>query len=148
MSPAELIQSGDKLTINITSGQNDGGDYTCIAVNEAGFDNTNVTLLVEPVIITGPVSQYIKPGDDVTFSCEADSFPPPTYQWERMNVSMSRFEPINLIGSDSPNYTIKNVDSDNFGFFRCVAMATGITENATSEVAILTGKYKILANSS
>ncbi|XP_019855187.1 PREDICTED: receptor-type tyrosine-protein phosphatase F-like isoform X2 [Amphimedon queenslandica] len=114
----------------------DGGNYTCIAVNEAGYDNGTVSLLIIPEILTNPEEQYAEVGDDVTLNCSADSFPAPNYQWEMMNRTSGYFEPLD----DETSYvlTLESISYEEYGMYRCVATADGIEENATSTPALVT----------
>ncbi|XP_019855188.1 PREDICTED: receptor-type tyrosine-protein phosphatase F-like isoform X3 [Amphimedon queenslandica] len=114
----------------------DGGNYTCIAVNEAGYDNGTVSLLIIPEILTNPEEQYAEVGDDVTLTCRADSFPAPNYQWEMMNRTNGYFEP--LTGQTSYVLTLESISYEEYGMYRCVATADGIEENATSTPALVT----------
>ncbi|XP_019854334.1 PREDICTED: hemicentin-1-like, partial [Amphimedon queenslandica] len=114
----------------------DGGNYTCIAVNEAGTDNGYVSLLIIPQILTNPMEQYAEVGDDVTLTCRADSFPAPNYQWEMMNRTSGYFELLD----DEASYilTLESISYEEYGMYRCVATADGIEENATSTPALVT----------
>uniref|UniRef100_A0A1X7SMV4 Ig-like domain-containing protein n=2 Tax=Amphimedon queenslandica TaxID=400682 RepID=A0A1X7SMV4_AMPQE len=114
----------------------DGGYYTCIVVNEAGYDTDNVSLLVRPQILTNPVAQYAEVGNNVTLTCRADSFPAPNYQWEMMNRISGYFEP--LTGQTSYVLTLASISYSQYGMYRCVATADGIEENATSTPALVT----------
>ena len=115
----------------------DGGEYTCIVINEAGFDNDTVTLYIFPNITIQPVNQYVQPGDTVSLYCEADSFPPPTYQWERRNET-GNF--VAIPGETNNNLTIVNIQHGAFGDYRCVATTAIIDETATSNTVVITGK--------
>ena len=133
-----------ELSLEYVNGTN-GGDYTCIAVNEAGSDNDTVRLLIRPEILTNPEEQYAEVEDNVTLTCRADSFPAPDYQWEIMNRTSGDFEPLD----DETSYvlTLESISYEEYGMYRCVATADGIEENATSTPALVTGKdtiYKIL----
>ena len=115
----------------------DGGEYTCIVINDAGFDNDTVTLYIFPNITRQPVNQYVQPGDTVSLYCKADSFPPPTYQWERRNKT-GNF--VVISGETNTNLTIVNIQYELFGDYRCVATAPIIDKTATSNIAVITGK--------
>ena len=119
----------------------DGGEYTCIAINEAGFDNDTVYLLVQPEIITQPQDAYLNAGSDLSLTCIADSFPPPIYQWERMNRTTGVFIPIpDEEGGNTSNLTIIEIPYQIYGTFRCIASAPMIEVNATSNEVVVTGK--------
>ena len=132
-----------ELSLQNVNGTN-GGDYTCIAVNEAGNDNGTISLLIIPEILTDPMPQFVNVGQYLMLNCEADSFPAPNYQWEMMNRTSGDFEP--LTGQTSYQLTL-HIEYDLYGMYRCVAIADGIEQNATSTPALVTGKesvYKIM----
>ena len=132
------ITSDYFLSFTVSGGAADGGYYTCIVVDEAGYDTDNVSLLVKPQIITNPVAQYVNVDQlYVSLNCRADSYPAPNYQWEMMNRTSGDFEP--LTGQTSYQLTL-HIEYDLYGMYRCVATADGIEQNATSTPALVTGK--------
>ena len=135
------ITSDYFLSFTVSGGAADGGYYTCIVVNEAGYDTDNVTLYVSPVIILNPTDQYAHPGDTVTISCLADSFPPPTYQWQVLNTDTNMYEEIP--GATMNSFTIEDIDYDQFGMYRCCVTTPTINERIYSEPALITGKLLI-----
>ena len=139
------ITSDYSLSLLVTGGAADGGEYTCVVVNEAGYDTDNVTLYVSPVITRNPDPQYAHPRDTVTISCEADSYPPPNYQWQMMNRTTNNFE--NIVGATMPNYTIISIEYDQFGMYRCAVTTPIIDETIYSQPALITGKSKYFNSS-
>ena len=137
LSTLDIVSNESRLVLESIVGD-DGGEYTCIAINEAGFDNDTVTLYIFPNITRQPVNQYVQSGDTVTLYCEADSFPLPTYQWERRNET-GNFEDIS--GETNTNLTITDIEYEQFGDYRCVVTTPIIDETATSNTAVITGKY-------
>ena len=71
----------DDYVIDSVNATEDGGLYTCVVVNVAGMDSDEVELLVQPIITTQPERVFTSNGGNISLSCEADSFPPPTYFW-------------------------------------------------------------------
>ena len=138
LSDLDNITSDYSLSLNVTGGAADGGEYTCVVVNEAGYDTDNVTLYVSPAITTNPAPQYAHPRDTVTISCVADSYPPPNYQWQMMNRTTGYFE--NIVGATMPNYTIDDIDYDDYGMYRCAVTTPIINEVIYSQPALITGK--------
>ena len=144
LSDLDNITSDYSLSLPVTGGAADGGEYTCVVVNEAGYDTDNVTLYVSPNITTNPAPQYAHPGDTVTISCEADSYPPPNYQWQMMNRT-GGFD--NIDGATMPSYTIDDIDYDDYGMYRCAVTTPIIDETIYSEPAQITGKSKYFNSS-
>ena len=134
-----IITYGNNLTISSINATQDGGGYDCLVINEAGAEGNTSILYVRPVITEQPNDQYVDDGQTVTLSCRADSFPAPEYQWEMMNRITRMFEPIE--NATDSTFTISSISYNDYGNYRCVATANGIAENATSEPALITGKY-------
>ena len=112
----------------------DGGEYTCVVSNAAGSDSTNVTLYIRPYIVVNPQPLLLTLlGNRVTFTCEALSFPSPSYQWEREGAPG--------VVSTEQNYMIGFASFNSGGVYRCVAFFTLNTANytATSEDGLLVG---------
>ena len=127
--------------INITAPEN-GGEYICIAVNEAGAGLSTSTLYVIPEFLQEP--QDIKTEDGVveSFTCVAESFPFPVYQWERL--VNGEFEVV----SDE-NRTVllfSHVGYSDAGVYRCVVTNTinNTLNTIESQNATLFGKINRL----
>ena len=138
LNELDILSLKSTLTLESINGAN-GGLYTCIAVNEAGSDNSTVTLYVRPEITTQPTDQFVDPGDTVTLTCIADSFPAPTYQWQRMNTTTSEFE--DLFEETVTTYTINDVEHEDFGIYRCVVTTPTINVTINSKDTIIAGKF-------
>ena len=126
-----ILSDSQSLTVVISSSE-DGGDYACAAINEAGYDMDYVTLSVLPYITVHPVNIYIDPSDNATLSCVADSFPAPNYQWEKYNESSGIFE--ELPGKSSSSLLLYG----QYGDYRCVVV-TSNGGKVTSDAATVTG---------
>ena len=135
-----ILSSEQTLSLESVNGS-DGGQYTCVALNEAGIDNATVNVLVRPQILTNPEDGYVDAGDNFTFSCLANSFPPPDYHWEKYNESNNDF--YSVPDANGRYFVIEDLEYEDNGRYRCVATVSMITEIATSDEAILTGKNMI-----
>jgi len=71
----------------------------------------------------------------VNFTCEAESFPAPEYQWEKYDESMGMFI---RVGSDSVLEFSPAVFGGE-GTYRCVASLPGTNRTDTSTEVVLTG---------
>ena len=80
-----VLQQGSdgEYVIDSVNATENGGTYTCVVVNVAGYDSDEVELFVQPTITRQPENVSTFVGDSVFLSCEADSFPPPSYSWFR-----------------------------------------------------------------
>lgn len=137
LNKLSILSSEQMLSLESVNGS-DGGQYTCVALNEAGIDNATVDVLVRPQILTNPVNGYVDAGDNFTFSCLADSHPSPEYRWEKYNESNNDF--YSVPDANGRYFVIEDLEYEDSGRYRCVVMASMITEIATSDEAILTGK--------
>ena len=135
-----IIENGTTFNLSSINATRDGGEYTCIVVNEAGTEATTATLYVHPTFTTQPMNQYVRPGDSVTLTCIADSFPAPNYQWQRMNMTTKQFQ--DLSGQTDTAYTIANIVHGDFSRYRCEVTAPTMNELliANSSAAVITGK--------
>ena len=135
------LATGPMYSISSVNATQNGGSYTCYALNSAGFHSNVTVLYVRPVIVEDPMEQYVNNGDSVDISCRADSFPALNYQWEYMNRTTGTFEALESQTSSVLSFT--SIEFDQYGRYRCVATANGIVENAISVPALITGKYTI-----
>ena len=123
--------------IDVTAPEN-GGEYICIAVNDAGIGLSTSTLYVIPEFLQEP--QDIKTEDGVveSFTCEAESFPFPVYQWERL--VNGEFEVIS--GENGTVLLFYPVSYADAGVYRCVVTNTinNTLNSIESQNAILFGK--------
>ena len=148
LSTLTIVGNESTLVLESIVGDS-GGEYTCIAINEAGFDNDTVYLLAQPEIITQPQDVYLNAGNDLSLTCVADSFPPPMYQWERMNRTTGVFVPLPAeFGGNTSNLTITEIPYQIYGTFRCVASAPMIEVSSTSNEVLVTGKYMLMLSCS
>lgn len=132
-----VIQNGSMLTITSVNATEHGGQYSCVVVNEAGYDDDTITLNVRPNILENPESQRVVPGVNITLSCRAESFPPPEYRWERLN-NTDMFETVP--DSNASTLELNTVEHDDNGIYRCVATAPGVDGEAFSSNATITGE--------
>jgi alpha-tubulin suppressor-like RCC1 family protein len=108
---------------------NHAGNYRVLVTNAFGAvlsDVATLTVLPIPVITSHPQSQSVLAGGSATFSVTANNAA--SYQWQRSNT--------NIVGADQPVYTLNNVQTNDAGNYRVVA----INQHGavTSTVAALT----------
>ena len=132
-----VASNSSQLSLTDVTGADDGGVYTCVVINEAGYDTASVTLYVSPEIILDPVDLFVEYGDSVNLTCEADSHPSPTYQWEKMNRTTAMFEAIE--GEDTTTLMFPSIEYEDYGRYHCVVTTPTIEETATSSDSLITG---------
>ena len=130
------LSGENQTTLQLTDiDATDGGEYTCVVSNAAGIDSTSVTLYIRPYIVVNPQPQQTANiSDSILFTCEALSFPPPSYQWEKEGVPG--------FVSTEQNYMITHIFYNDEGIYRCIAFFTlnMAIYNATSEDGLLVGE--------
>ncbi len=136
----EVFSTEPELTLPLSTGTT-GGYYSCVVFNDAGYDYDTVTLYVSPIILTQPTGQFVQNGDGVTLTCEADSFPEPEYQWEKMNITLAMFE--SVLDKTSNTLVFDTIEHSDFGSYRCVVTTPIINEEVTSFDAVITGRIAI-----
>ena len=113
-----------------------GGNYTCVVSNAAGNYSATATMYVAPTIVTQPADILTRNGTVVNFTCEAESFPNPMYQWEKYIETMGTFI---RVGSDPVLEFSPAVFGDE-GRYRCVANQPGTNRNDASVQVVLSGR--------
>ena len=137
LSDGGNISGSQSATLTVTSvAFPDGGTYWVTVSNTFGsVDSANSVLTVlDPYIITQPVSVTTNAGAVATFSVTADGTGPFTYQWFKDGNII--FDTGNRSGTSSALLSISNVSSADQGAYS-VTVFNGYT-NAASGVASLT----------
>ena len=144
LSTYTVLQHGsdDEYVIDSVNATENGGNYTCVVVNVAGFDSDEVELLVQPTITRQPESVLTFQGDNISLSCEADSFPPPSYSWFRQIeegevMIVNEDAPRLTLNSSSGDLVITGVNYSDFGVYLC--RATSSSGFANSTLSTITG---------
>ncbi|MHB8524113.1 MAG: immunoglobulin domain-containing protein, partial [Limisphaerales bacterium] len=121
---------GASLTLaNVQLSQ--AGSYSVAVSNAAGSATSTVavlTVLVPPAITTGPVSQTVVAGTNVTFSVTATGASPLSYQWQ--------FNTTPIPGAIGASVTLANVQPSQAGNY--TVAVTNAAGSITSAVAVLT----------
>ena len=131
------IAISENLTLTDITAPTDGGTYDCIVLNNAGFGIDSSILFVVPYFVTHPQNVQLEQMQTLRLTCEAEGFPFPSIQWEKMNRVTGMFEAIS--GENSTVFMINSVAFSDFGMYRCVAttMINDVEYNATSLVAVV-----------
>ena len=131
---------GENLTLTLDANQHGGAVYDCVAIIDNDAFTKTVTVRVAPAIVEHPMDQRVSRGDNVTLTCRAESYPQPTYQWEKFNTSSDSYE--ELVGETSASLMFDEIQNDQFGVYRCIATNTiEMTEyQVESNNATITGE--------
>ena len=114
-----------------------GGSYTCLVINVAGFGVTCTIVYIRPYFIEQPDENiFAKNLDPVTLTCGAESFPDPTFQWEKMNSS-GYFQEIP--GETNNTLVFSSVGYNDFGNYRCIVRTAVLDITLISNTSTLHG---------
>ena len=130
----EILSFSQYLTINDLNATQHGGTYYCVVINEAGYGISTSTLYITPAFVVQPEDIKTDNGSNVSFNCEAQSFPFPSYQWERLTSTI-------LDGETDPTLEFRPAVFDDFGDYRCIAFTnvSGLVSGTQSDNATLFG---------
>ncbi len=138
-----IIAYDSMLSLESVNGSFDGGNYTCLVINEAGVGREDTILYVRPVITQQPMDVNAENGTRVVLTCMADSFPEPEYQWETLNDT-NFFN--SIYWETQSTLVFDPVDFDDAGIYRCIVTTPIINEQLTSNEAIVTSKLCLTFN--
>ncbi|KAM4722858.1 hemicentin-1 [Rhinophrynus dorsalis] len=81
----------------------DVGDYTCIATNEAGVmeHTVRLTLHKPPIIKVNPIDTIVDAGITAILHCQAEGEPVPTISWSRHNQPIGRDNRLTVLSNNS-----------------------------------------------
>ena len=132
------LAKSENLTLTDITASTDGGTHDCIVLNKAGFGIDSSTLYVIPYFIVHPQNVELEQMQTLRLTCEAEGFPSPSIQLEKMNRVTGMFEAIS--GENSTVFMINSVEFSDFGMYRCVAsnVINDVEYNATSLAALVT----------
>ena len=130
------LTTGMSFSISSINATQNGGQYSCIVINEAGIDGNTTTLYVRPKIIQQPETVFTEANVSVSLTCLADSYPRPQYHWQKLNMMTDQFEFV--MNANKSILSFPSVNYEDYGVYRCVAYAEGII---TSDTAVINGMY-------
>ncbi|XP_073903349.1 hemicentin-1 isoform X3 [Castor canadensis] len=99
----------------------DAGDYTCVATNEAGAVERSMSLTLQspPVITLEPEETITNAGGKVILDCQATGEPHPTITWSRQGHSISWDDRVNVLPNNS--LYIVAAQKEDSAEYECVA---------------------------
>ncbi|XP_044123231.1 hemicentin-1 isoform X1 [Neovison vison] len=99
----------------------DAGDYTCVATNDAGVVERSMSLTLQspPIITLEPVETIINAGDKVILNCQATGEPHPTITWSRQGQSIPWDDRVNVLSNNSLH--IAAAQKEDTSEYECVA---------------------------
>ncbi|XP_075062943.1 intercellular adhesion molecule 5-like isoform X2 [Mixophyes fleayi] len=109
------------------------GKYICTAQNQHGTATLEekIALKVKPIIskiIVKPSAQLTE-GDNVTLTCEANGFPPPTYSWQKPT-------PNAVFSKDKKTINIQKAQKTHGGNYICTAQNEHGSDTMTQTITV------------
>ncbi|KAK3876548.1 hypothetical protein Pcinc_018676 [Petrolisthes cinctipes] len=118
---SNVVISGDGRELRIIATDvDDAGNYTCLAVNEAGDIFLNFTLDVHvPPRLSGEVEEEVRVavGDEATLVCPVYATPSPSILW----MKDSDILPQSFISLEPRRLVVSNVSREDGGRYTCLA---------------------------
>ena len=115
--------------------------------NAAGNESFDSILYIAPYIVLHPVLDILTTNSsNVTFECDAESFPPSEYVWELVD-SESNY--LYTVQSDGRFLTFEPVEFGDEGYYHCLAYININMTNhtATSQSGLLTSEEHFVCTS-
>ena len=108
-----------------------GGTYECRVSNDAGSEALSTDVFVRPYFVEQPAANvYTETGQNVTLDCNAESSPPPTFQWEKKDDN-GNF--VALSGETGRYLVYISVTTDVIGEYHCVVRTLELGSTITSD---------------
>ena len=137
LNDTSLIVGNEQTLVLINVNVSHGGSYDCVVINDAGYGIDSSILFFVPKFVVHPQNVELEQMQTLRLTCEAEGFPSPSIQWEKMNRVTGMFEAIS--GEISTVFMINSVNFSDFGMYQCVAsnVINGVEYNATSSAALV-----------
>ncbi|KAL1775484.1 hemicentin-1 isoform X4 [Sigmodon hispidus] len=99
----------------------DAGDYTCVAANEAGVVERSMSLTLQspPIITLEPVETVVDAGGRVILDCQATGEPQPTITWSRQGYPIRWDSRLTMLSNSS--LYIAAAHKEDTSEYECVA---------------------------
>ena len=127
--------------VNVSS----GGNYTCTVSNAAGSESDSTMFYVHPVIVGNPDPLItVTNGTNAGFSCDAESFPDPVYEWIRPNGLVVRDEVIEMNRQNVLGFNPAFFGDEGTYICRAFIIVDRIVYDVNSTATVLTSKLVIV----
>ena len=98
------------------SSMSSGGEYTCLAYNDAGGSFLSTFIFITPYFTTSPQRKStVYYGSLLTLTCEAQSFPAPQYLWEKKGDTIRE----TVVGIQSSGLSFDSLLLEDGGEYLC-----------------------------
>ncbi|XP_055962583.1 hemicentin-1 [Sorex fumeus] len=99
----------------------DSGDYTCVAANDAGVVERSLSLTLQsaPTIVLEPEDTVVEAGGKVLLNCQAEGEPTPALSWSRQGLAIPWDARLRMLPNGS--LSIAPARRDDTAEYECVA---------------------------
>ncbi|XP_035222665.1 hemicentin-1-like isoform X3 [Stegodyphus dumicola] len=113
------------------------GNYSCIAVNEAGADRKDFVLQVSapPVIEDNETHQKILAGDSVSLQCLASGYPIPLIMWHKDSILIHNNKDHQILPDGTLH--IPKTNLSHTGTYKCLAENEAGSQDAIRRLTVL-----------
>uniref|UniRef100_A0A1X7T947 Ig-like domain-containing protein n=1 Tax=Amphimedon queenslandica TaxID=400682 RepID=A0A1X7T947_AMPQE len=114
-----------------------GGTYECVLSNDAGYEALSTSVFIRPYFAEQPPDNvYTEVDGNVTMDCNAESYPYPSFQWEKKNDA-GVFASIS--GETGRYLMFSSVTTDIIGEYRCIVTVDELDSSITSNITAVHG---------
>ncbi|KAG1650335.1 Down syndrome cell adhesion molecule-like protein Dscam2 [Nymphon striatum] len=128
--------------------ENDAGNYTCVAENEAGKARRTVELEINisPEWINKPKNTNGSIGGDAFMDCKTDGYPIPTVTWyklidRKLKPLLSKSSRFNIF--ENGTLKIRNIQNSDTGQYSCIA-SNGIGSELMQYVTVKVKEFPLI----
>lgn len=113
------LSNGSLVIYDVTS--EDGGDYRCVATNDAGSSEgvAHVNVKTPPVFLVRPESQTVEQGQTVMMHCSVTGEPQPVISWNKDGVTLQTEERFTILSNNSLRIVATQMNDS--GAYKCIA---------------------------
>ena len=139
MSNHRIFSNESNISFTDINGEQNGGRYFLVVLNDAGFEVISRNLYILPVFLKQPEDIVLQGNESVTLTVEVDGAPFPDIQWQML--TNGNFT--DLIGE---NQSVLSLDYTDTGVYRCVISSEikGRTYKEISDQSAVTGNFHTL----
>ena len=114
-----------------------GGMYECIISNDAGNEALSTNVFIRPYFVEQPHDNvYTEVDRNVTLDCNAESYPYPSFQWEKKDDDGAF---VSISGETGRYLMFSSVTTDVIGEYRCIVTVDQLDSSITSNITAVHG---------
>ena len=116
-----------------------GGMYECIISNDAGNEALTTNVFIRLYFAEQTLENvYTEVNGNVTLDCNAESYPYPSFQWEKKDDDGAF---VSISGETGRYLMFSSVTADVIGEYRCIVTVDELDSSITSNITAVQGMY-------